>query len=420
MSGGRRKYTREFKIDAVERMIEDGHREELGGALLLGRLRRGLVALLLLSAAVVPATSMATGDESGKTNSTDTCILCVEDLPVPVVPLSPAWLDSMADARARFNAAQIAQIDSLLKAGDYGPPGQKNSRRTAHLLARLTTINAYRDLMSLAGDSTHLYQASGATLRDHCARYSDVILFSSVRLERVRMGLGHVCIRYNLDEKTEGESMHGHKRVRWRIKDKKIEGTKRRLLSIDLPIGTGEVEVLLAPHHSFSVEYARMDGPPAAYEWFVVHDIQGGWVRKWGLHRPAAYTFWVTPSAAVPRRTNVRLAATVADSASQAPREADPSTAAVPLAPTLDLPATPLVGVRVYIPGLRFRLPLILPDINFDDLRTIELPMPILNMTYLHENLKPSWLGSTDDLPFVDWDGYGPVPPAILERFPDL
>jgi hypothetical protein len=116
-----------------------------------------------------------------------------------------------------------------------------------------------------------------------------------------------------------------------------------------------------------------------------VHEIRGGWLRKWGTHHPTAFMFWTTPL----------------DSSAVA------------------LPATPLVGVRIFIPNLRFKLPFILPDFDLDDLREIELPQPILRMAYLREGHSPGWL-HTDPatLSFGSWGGYGAVPTAIRERFP--
>lgn len=315
------------------------------------------------------------------------CALCRGSLPVPVVSLSAAWLDSLARRHAHFNARQISLLDSLLSTGCFGDPQQSHSQRRAHLLARMTTINAYRDLVLLASDTTAVYEADEETLRQLHLRYSDVSLFSAVRLASVRMGLGHVCLRYTLDEKAVGESVHGGRILKWRIIDTKVEGRVRRLLQLDFPTGTDDVvKVLLAPHHSFSVQYQRVEGPPAPYEWFLIHDIEGAWLRKWGTHRPTAYMFWVSAVASTPE---------------------SPAT----------LPSDPLVGVRVYIPHLRLRMPL-LPDVGFDDLREIELPMPILAMSYLESGDKPAWLGPRR-ASFRDWEGVGPVPDAIRRRFPD-
>jgi hypothetical protein len=367
------------------------------------------------------------------------------------VPLSAAWLDSLAQTHSRFNAVQIARIDSLLRTGYFGPRGHAKAKRKAHLLARIVTTNAYRDLVQLSSSTTTVYEANEESLRDLFANYSDAGLFSAARLEHVRFGLGRVCMRYAVDEIAEGEVTHGGKRLRWRIVDEEIGGTERRLLNLDLPTGTDDVvQVFLAPHHTFAVDYARVEGPPTPYEWFIVHDIEGGWLRKFGTHEPKAYMFWV--SATELQRPSLELASKSASTLAlaQIPVE-DPSSQlasdssrtridswdsaldshglrATPRLPgivtpaasydaTLELPDHPLVGVRIYIPNLRLRMP-VLPDINFDDLREIELPMPILEVDYIEQKRQPSWL-RTDDLGFRSWKGNGAVPPAVRRRFPD-
>ena len=369
-------------------------------------IRPAIGALLLL----LTVTSFA-AEGSATDEPPATCMLCAGELPVPVVALTPAWLDSVAQERSRFNVAQIDRIDSLFNAGHYGPPKQPPARRMAHLVARLTLVNAYRDLVSLAGDSTCVYEANEAVLQGINEHYSDVLLFATARLERVRLGLGHACLRYDVREPGEGVSHHGGKRLRWRVKDIDLDGVTRRLLSLDLPTATDDVvEVLLAAHHSFAVEYARVEGPPAPFEWFLVRDVEGGWLRKSGTHRPAAYMFWVTPQRAELEQDLSVAHAHIDTSGTNGPVDS----------PAIDLPTTPLIGVRVYIKGLRLRLPLFIPDINFDDLREIVPPMPILDMEYLNQKKQPSWLGSTSHLGFRDWKGTGPVPPLVRERFPDM
>jgi hypothetical protein len=82
------------------------------------------------------------------------------------------------------------------------------------------------------------------------------------------------------------------------------------------------------------------------------------------------------------------------------------------------LPADPRVGVRIYVPHLELELPL-LPDIDFDDLREIELPQPILGMPYLRRQMQPKWLTTDESLCFQEWGGYGEVPAALRQRFPN-
>jgi len=335
------------------------------------------------------------------------CILCSPQLTVPVVHLTTEWLDSMAHRYASYNEEQLEHIDSLLQAGYYGPPADESSRRAAHLAARLNTINAYRDLVLLACDSTHVYEADEATLRELYRRYSDVNLFIDARLTSVRMGMGRVCMRYRLDENAEGLADHGGKQLRWRVKDVKIDGSKRRLLAVDFPTGAdNKVEILLAAHHTFAVEYRKFDNRRAPYEWFLVRDIEGAWLHKWGTHRPTAYMFWVsTPSVA-------REAPAVMNYTAGWPSTPGTSESAYAL------PSIPLVGLRIYIPDLKLRLPL-LPDINVDDLREIELPMPILDLEYLRQGRQPSWLTVDANLGFEKWVQHGSIPAEIRRAFPD-
>ena len=371
-------------------------------------LAAALVILTPLAALPSGATEMtAAGAVHQPRPVPDSCVLCAGDSRTPVVPLSPAWLDSLARSHASYNVREIARIDSLFRTGHLGSTKSSLARRSAHLLTRLTTINAYRDLVWLASDPTTVHEASEATLADLNKRYSDVLLFSTARLVSVRLGLGRVCMRYSVDGQAEGKSIHGGKTLRWRIKDLEIEGQSRRLLSLELPTGTDDtVEVLLARHHSFAVEYSRVDGPPGPFELFLVDDIQGGWLQKWGTHQPRAYMFWVSalaPGAESYQDGSIALPASYPN---------------VPSSPVVDLPETPLVGVRVYIPGLRLRMPFF-PDVNFDDLREVELPLPILSMEYLKKKQQPSWLGTADNSGLKDWKGYGSVPPGLRERFPD-
>ncbi|MDH3216791.1 MAG: hypothetical protein OEN01_10930 [Candidatus Krumholzibacteria bacterium] len=371
-----------------------------------GQVLRRSATLLVIASTVIAATGHVSKSQAAATS--DRCPLCAPDLKVPVVPLSAESLHSMARRHASFNARQLARIDSLLRAGYYGPPEEDEARETAHLLARISTSNAYRDLVRLACDPYRVYEADEATLRDLYRRYSDVNLFIGACLERVRLGMGRVCVRYRVGEELEGVSVHGGKQLRWRVRDVKIGGQRRRVLHVKFPTGSDdEVDFFIAPHHTFKVEYTRCDGPPAPFEWFLVHDIEGAWVRKWGMHRPTAYMFWVSPpdTRRLARSVGVRYAV-AASSATPAPE------------PALNLPSTPLVGLRLYIPGLRLRLPG-LPDINVNDLREIELPMPILDLDYLRGHQQPSWLDTNDRLGFKNWKAHGPVPAEIRRRFPD-
>jgi hypothetical protein len=271
----------------------------------------------------------------------------------------------------------------LFESGCFGPPAGDDARNTAHLLARLTTLNAYAYIARFATDSTHVYEAREPALVHAFSSFSGPGQYPITRLRRARMGLGRICLQYDLRADLDTLATLGERPVRVRVRNADIDGRSRRVLSMMLPTGLDdEVEVLLAEHYTASVSHWRSPGPPAPYELFLIEDIDGFWLRKWGTHRPRALAFWVSP----------RLAARCA------------------------LPATPLVGLRVYVPQLKLRLPL-LPDVAFDDLREMDLPQPILRLEYLR-GAHPGWMQARSN-GLDGWRGYGGLPEELRRRFPD-
>jgi len=371
-------------------------------------LRRHGAALMMLTGATGAAGSALSAESrTQEENARDHCEICAPDLDAPVVQLSTAYLDSLARGWASYNAKQIDRIDSLLRSGFYGPPEDEASIRRAHMMARVSTVNAYRDMVRLAGDPSRVYEMNEETLRPLYQRYSDVNVFIGVPLEHLRMGRGKICVRYRLSEDAEGISWHGGKRFAWRVEDDKIDGRKQRVLNVHFPTGSeGEVEFIFAGHHTLEVSHGRSDGPPAPFEWFIVRNIEGVWVRKWGMHRPTAYMFWVSApqdEPLFPRSEDGRpVLSNVSDGDARAHWGASEG---------------PLVGLRLYIPQLRLKMRC-LPDVGVEDLRTVELAMPILELDYIR-NHAPDWLDVNKYLGFDGWKGAGPLPPEIRQWFPD-
>ena len=81
------------------------------------------------------------------------------------------------------------------------------------------------------------------------------------------------------------------------------------------------------------------------------------------------------------------------------------------------VPENALIGVRIYVPDLHLRVPF-LPDLGFDDLREIDLPQPIVRLSYVRDAIHPEWLEGRST-GFEGWSGHGPVPDMVRERFPD-
>ena len=224
------------------------------------------------------------------------CPLCSNDSGVPIQRLTPAEALAMVRAFAQQNESRLARIDALLQSGALGPPNAGAARKRAHCLARLSLRNVYPYLFQYASDPERVYEADATAFAGVFAKFCEPGLFTIARLRRVRMGAGHVCVQYDLADLSEGVTMLGGRSLHYRVEDRAVEGARRRLLVLGWPSGTvGSVEILLAEHYTFRVSHVRSDGPPAPYELFAADDVQGGWVRRWGLHRPAAFMFWVSP-----------------------------------------------------------------------------------------------------------------------------
>ena len=370
----------------------------------LGAVALGL-ALAVLPTTLAPALSApAPGDPPSAAAATSTfdevsnpidprelipppCALCAGEPRVPIRVLSYADARAIGAAYSDSNIVRLAFLDSLLSAGRFGPPESGRARRQAHLLARLLTLNSYSYMIRYGTDPAQVWQADETTLRPAFDSFSDPGIVPLARLTQARMGLGHMCARYDLSEKVRSETTIGDLHLKVRIDDVSIEGRQVRALIMDLPTSLNDVvEVWMTEHVSMDVALLHSNGPPAPYEAFVVERMRGLWVHKAGLHRPEAFVFWVTPRDL--RHTRV--------------------------------PQQPLVGARIYVPRLRLRLPSILPDIGFEDLREVDLPQPILALEYLHAKRAPQWLRPAHSRGFEGWEGVGPLPDSLRARFPDL
>jgi len=330
----------------------------------------------------VSSTSTAPAYDTG-----DECPLCRPDPSIPIVPLTAADADSLGRTYAAFNEAYLARMDSLLTAGAFGPPEKGESRRTAHLLTRMLTINSLHYMIDFATAPDRIYEASEATLRQAFQRYSDPGIYPITRMRRGRMGLGHICVRYDLDAPLDSLTSVGGVTLRIRIEEADLGRGPQRILVLEVPtILFSTVDVVLTDHFTCKAEWSRSSGPPAPYDLYLFHSVEGMYFRKWGMHQPKAISFWSTP------RDVTRLS----------------------------LPRTPLVGSAVYVPHVRFELPSVLPDVGFEDLRLVDVPQPILSLRYLEARRYPDWMRRAQPRGFKDWESFGPIPPDLRLRFPDL
>jgi uncharacterized protein (TIRG00374 family) len=338
------------------------------------RVPMGLVLALSLAAAAAAA------------DSETACPLCGRGAPA-TLPLLRAELETAADALAARNRRELGRIGSLLREGRLGPPESREARASAQLLARLALANWYSFLLPFVADPQRVRTVRPEAIAPLASRYCEAVAIPMPRLRELRLGRGHVCARYDLGGTAEeGSTLLGGRALRYRVREMEVGGRVRRVLGLDWgSAGTGTVEALVAEHYGFRLSTTRLtqdDG--SRLDLFLALDVSGGWVRRFGVHRPAAFAFWATRAS---------------DAAPYVPR-------------------APLVGSAIYLPGLRLYLPL-LPDIECNDVRLLALPMPFLEAEELRRGALPAWLSSGGDLTLVAWKGEGPVPPGLRAYFPN-
>jgi hypothetical protein len=323
---------------------------------------------------------------TGRLDDAGGCPLCAKDPGVPVIQMTPADADSLGRLYSTFNATLLARLDSLLSAGAWGDPASRGARRKAHLLSRMMAVNSLHYMTTFATDPDRIWEASEATLRDAFQRYSDPGVYPIARMMRGRMGMGHICVKYDVSTDLDSTTNVGGMDLRIRVEETEFRGERKRMLILEFPtILFSVVEILIAEHFTCRAEFSHSQGPPAPYDLYVFHSMDGMYVRKWGVHQPSAMMFWSTPRDV--GRTQ--------------------------------LPPTPLVGSSVYVPRVRLELPSFLPDFGFDDLRLVDLPQPILALAYLEGNLYPKWVRRAKPRGLKSWESYGPIPPDLRVRFPD-
>jgi len=337
------------------------------------RSTRTMFATLAISGAVVAAA----GAEDL------TCKLCSN--PTEVVHLSQVDLMGRAEQMAAHNMATIGRIDRDLKAGAFGPPSSARARQHANVVARLSLQNWYAFLFPLAIDSARVYVIDREAVAAVGSRYAEPGIFPAAHLKELRLGRGGVCARYDLARNDEGWTVMGGRGHRFRVRSRRIQGVSRRVLEIEwASAAAGKSKVVLAETYSFRVAVVEAPGEVPTRVFFA-YDIRGTWIRKAGLHRPTGFAFWTSSPDALGRPA-----------------------------------AGHAIGSAIYIPDLKLRLPLFLPDFGLNDLRHLGLPLPFLEARRIENGELPAWLVSGGrEHEIVTWDGAGPVPVAISARFPD-
>lgn len=332
------------------------------------------------------ALAMGLGAAEANAEPRPSCPLCGRGVRA-TTPLLREEVEAAARSLAARNRRELDRIGALLREGRLGPPASREALARAQLLARMALANWYSFLLPFVADRERVRTVRPEAIAPVASRYCEALVVPMPRLRELRLGRGYVCARYDLggpDE--EGWTDFGGRSLRYRVGERAVGTGVQRMLGLDWgSLGMGQVEVLVEEHYGFRLAETRLtDDEGNRCDLFLALDVTGGWVRRYGIHRPAAFAFWTThPRADAPY-----------------------------------VPRTPRVGSAIYLPGLRLGLPL-LPDIEFDDLRVLALPMPFLDADDLRRGVLPAWLASDGETSLSAWTSEGPLPAALRAYFPD-
>ncbi len=287
------------------------------------------------------------------------------------------------------NLEAVARIDSLYRQGAFGPPGQERTQHAAQRALKVSALSAFDYIADLATGDSCVYETDEASVcRPFGQTYVNTGAFPFTNLLRGRVGAGRFRMDYNLQEgfRTRIEMMVGRPSEIF-VDRARVDRAEQLLLRMEYPSGThGTIELLFASPYRGIVSRRTIVDRGDTLEMVLVEGIEGGYVRKFGLHRMGGLACWRS------RADGTALSE-----------------------------GRIRVGAAAYFPHIELRLPWFLPDLGLSDVREFHVPHPIWERRYVidREGL-PEWLGLDPSGAMLDWSGEGPRPKILDEIFPDL
>ena len=293
----------------------------------------------------------------------------------------------VCESYANANVRAIERVDSLYRAGFFGRPGEKQALRAAHHAYKLLARCSLDYVADLATRPTSLASTNTVALRRpfgevylHCGAYPFQLLRSGVA------GLGRFRMEYDLVDgfRENTEFLIGRPAE---VCVEKIAADGRETPVIRMPFGTsgqGTVDLLIGPVYRGCVSRRVIVDRGDTLDLILIAAIDGGYVRKYGVHRMAGIAMWrgrFDPAHWNPERVRV--------------------------------------GAAAYFPEFHIDLPWLLPKIGADDVREFHVPHPILSRLYVRRGARPAWLQLSPSGTIEDWEPEGPRPMQIDELFPD-
>lgn len=296
-------------------------------------------------------------------------------------------VDSIARALVGGNLRAVATVESLYQAGVFGPAGSARARAAAHGAFKRSARGPFDYIVEIAAQSVVRQSEERELRRPFEETFVNMGAFPVVALARVWIGRDRFRVDYDApaDFRHVSDMMIGVP-SETRTEVVRVRGGDRRMLRMAYPAGAhGTLELLFDATYRGVVERRTVVDRGDTLDLVIVRDVEGLYVRKWGLHALGGVATWRNHAGTSVASGRLR------------------------------------VGAAAYFPRIELRLPWFLPDLGLDDLRDFHVPRPIWERRFVSRmEGQPPWLGIEPTGSMSEWEAEGPRPQVLEEIFPDL
>ena len=336
-----------------------------------------------------PGTVRAQDGSAQISENPSSCGLCSPPDSLPQHLLGEAGIDSIGRKLSGYNLRCWRDADRLYRAGAFGPVGNDKARAAARLHFALRCWNGFDYVAQVTQDKHRVDLTREQDLETPFGRiYCNTTVYPLRFLSRALVDPGGFCMQYTPPDRFDEMSMLGG--VPIRVHSDRIDpgsGPPASALSVDFESTIHKtVELVYEPNVCGRVSQEMVVDRGDTLDLICIYDLEGMYVRKFGVHRMGAMVFW---------RSHV-----------EGSRD----------------PGRPRLGASAYFPHIHLNLPAFLPSIGLADLRDFDVPQPVLTMSWFVQQAKEQadWITAYPDGMVGPWDPVGPRPRVLDQRFPDL
>ncbi|MCK4303823.1 MAG: hypothetical protein KAY24_06260, partial [Candidatus Eisenbacteria sp.] len=266
----------------------------------------------------------------------EVCEFCNMQIPPMILDFLDAEKASgVGGSISEWNLATVARIDSLLRVGFFGDPSRSKARREAGRYLKYHALTAMDFIGCLGAQDRVVWETNEEEITHFFRHYANPGIYPVTGLRRVLLGGGAFCMDFDIQNGFDGHSILGTRPIKLRSCTVSSEGEKRPAWDLEVPVaGAGKAHYLYCDRYSGRIRTIVLDEEDGSMLFHVLDEIEGFYVKKAGTHRCSAIVFWrsLSPQGQWP-------------------------------------PEKPSIGAAAYFPGLKLRLPWVLPDVNMNDLR---------------------------------------------------